>query len=145
LKCHKDLTMFIKNIILVFISVLFQGSICFGQHLIGVEKGLFTGLLKKEMKYFNLDKSSGNQNYNYLKYLNSAGTKTLIVFFDNKDISTGIRLVCDYSDLESTLLDFQKKYRRISENSWVYSVNEEDYLVSLESKEWYFVVSIKKK
>ncbi len=134
-----------RIIFLVFFLNVFAWMFCFGQHLIGIEKNQLTSLVRKEMKGFNLDNSSKNQNFNYLKYLNAQGTKTLIVFFDDKNISTNTRLVCDYSEFDFVLKDLQKRYKKIDENNWEYTVENDQFIVNLEKKEWYFVVSVKKK
>lgn len=130
---------------LVFTLVLSIWFECFGQHLVGVDKSIIPDLVKKEMKGFSPDKSAKNEKFNYLKFVNSAGTKTLLVFFDGKNISTGTRLICDYSELDFLLDDLNKAHKKTGENSWEYVVDNDKFNVTLEKKEWYFVVSTKKK
>jgi DNA repair exonuclease SbcCD nuclease subunit len=134
-----------KIIFLVIALVLSLGFECSGQHMIGVDKSMITSLVRKEMKGFNLDKSVKNENFNYLKFVNSADTKTLLVFFDGKNISTKTRLICDYSELDLLLDELNKAYKKTGENSWEYAVDNDKIEVTLEKKEWYFVVSTKKK
>jgi hypothetical protein len=115
------------------------------QNLIGIRKENAVEQVKKEMKGFNLDNSSKNETFNYLKFLNSSGTKTLLVFFSKENISTHTRMVCDYSEFDLIMDDFKKKYKKTSKTSWEYSVGGEKFEITLEEKEWYFVLNTKKK
>jgi hypothetical protein len=129
----------------LFFAIAFTlGLECIGQHLIGFDKSMMTSLVKKEMKSFNQDKSTKNENFNYLKFVNSSGTKTFLVFFDNMNISISTRMICEYSELNLLLGELNKAYKKTGENSWEYKVDNDKFEVSLEKKEWYFVVSIKK-
>jgi len=133
-----------RKAVLIIWFVLFPVFFCSGQHLIGIEKSLIPDLVKEEINTLNLDNSARNQHFNYLKFINSEGTKTLFVFFNDQNISTSTRLICDYSELEAMTKDLKKKYRKIDDNTWMYAINEIKYIVSLEPKEWYFVVSVKR-
>ena len=134
-----------KNVFLSLSFALFLNIICSGQHLIGVSKDIIAQRVKTEMKGFNLDNSSKNKNYNYLKYLNSSGTKTLFIFFNENNISTNTRLVCDYSELDFVLDDLKKQFKKAGENKWEYTVGKGKFLITMRKEEWYFVVSTKKK
>ena len=131
-----------------YLSVLILiGSLAFtyGQNLIGIQKEGAEGFIRKEMKGFNLDNSSKNESFNYLKFLNSAGTKTLIVFFSTENISTHTRMICDYSEFDFVKADLNEKYKKTSATTWEYSAGNEKFEITLEEKEWYFVVTTKKK
>lgn len=134
-----------KNVclgILFLFAVAFQ---TFSQNLIGLKKEATEEYVRREIKGFNLDNSSKNESFNYLKFVNAAGTKTLIIFFSDQNISTHTRMVCDFSEFDFITEDFNKNYKKISKTSWEYSSNGETYSVNLEEKEWYFVVTTKKK
>ncbi len=134
-----------KNPILSILFLLITFSFASGQHLIGIQKEGAEEFVRKEMKGFNLDNSTKNESFNYLKFLNSAGTKTLIVFFSKDNVSTHTRMVCDYSEFDFVKADFNEKYKKTSAASWEYSIANEKFEIVLEEKEWYFVVTIKKK
>ena len=134
-----------KIIFLVFLIVFSFGIKCFNQHLIGIDKSMIPALVKKEMKGFNQDKSTINEKFNYLKFVNSAGTKTIIVFFDDRNISRSTRLICEFSELNTLLTQLNTTSKKTAENSWEYTVDNEKFEVTLEKKEWYFVISTKKK
>ncbi len=134
-----------KKMFLVYALAYYIGYECSGQNLIGFDKSLIPGMVKKEMKGLNLDESAKNEKFNYLKFVNSIGTKTLLVFFNDKNISVSTRLICDYSELDFKLAEMNRVYKKTAENSWEYSVDNNKFDVSLEKKEWYFVINTKKK
>jgi hypothetical protein len=134
-----------KNVCLSVLFLVVFAAPGISQNLIGIQKEAAEEVVRKEMKGFNLDNSSKNESFNYLKFLNSAGTKTLIIFFSKENISTSTRMVCDFSEFDFVTADFKKNYKKITKTSWEYTVGSEKYLVNLEEKEWYFVVTTKKK
>lgn len=112
------------------------------QHFIGMDKEETKQLARKSGFY--PDNLTVNQKFNYLKFVNSAETKTLIVFFSDEDIATHTRTVCDYSEYDFIIDDFNQDFTRKSKNLWEYSKENQIFEVSLEEKEWYFVVRTKK-
>jgi len=134
-----------KNLCLLgffLLAFLFES---FGQNLIGIKKEGAETVVAKQMKGFSLDNSSKNESFNYLKFINSSGTKTLIVFFSKENVSTHTRMMCDFSELDFIKKEFNDKYKKTSKASWEFSVGNEKYEITLEEKEWYFVVNTKKK
>lgn len=134
-----------KSTCLSFLFLLFFTTFGFAQSIIGIPKEGAAEKVSKIMKGFNLDTSSKNESFNYLKFVNASGTKTLIVFFSEDNISTHTRMVCDFSEYDFVLEEFNEKYKKLSKTSWEFSLNDEKYIINLEEKEWYFVVTTKKK
>ncbi len=113
------------------------------QHYIGLTKE-DTRLLARKSGFYP-DNLTVSKKFNYLKFVNSADTKTLIVFFSDDDIATHTRTVCDYSEYDFILNEFNRDYEKVSKNIWHYELKGESFEVTLEEKEWYFVTRIKKK
>lgn len=134
-----------KVLIVLFSLFILPAHYCAAQHLIGLEKNQVVAIVRKEMKGFSQDHSTRNQEFNYLRYLNSSGTETLFIFLDENNFSVSTRMVCDYSEMDFMLADLNRKYRKKGENEWEYTFQNESFTVILEKKEWYFTVSIKKK
>ena len=134
-----------KSTSICVLFLLFFTTFGIAQEIIGIPKESAAEKVSKIMKGFNLDTSSKNESFNYLKFVNSSGTKTLIVFFSEDNISTHTRMVCDFSEYDFILEEFNKKYKKLSKTSWEFSFNDEKYIINLEEKEWYFVVTTKKK
>lgn len=113
------------------------------QHYIGMGK-METKNLARESGFY-LDRMTTSQKFNYLKFVNSSGTKTMIVFFDEKDIASHTRMVCDYSEYDFILEDYNRDYKKKGKTNWEYKINGASYEITLEEKEWYFVLRTKKK
>ena len=134
-----------KNFLLILGISLFSHYTIEAQHFIGFEKAVMNERVKMEMRGFRLDNSAVNPVFNYLKYVNNAGTKTLLIFFDDNDISNRVRLICDYSEYSFIKADFDGRYKSTGKDNWEYDEGSETFSVIIEEKEWYFVVHIKKK
>lgn len=113
------------------------------QHYIGLNKEDAKVLARKSG--FFIDNSTVNQKFNYLKFVNSAATKTLIVFFDEEDIASHTRMVCDYSEFDFVRKENDDLYKKVSKDIWEYKIDRVDYQVTLTEDEWYFVLRTKKK
>lgn len=111
----------------------------------------FTGLNKEETRVlarasgFFPDEMVVSQRFNYLKFVNHAGTKTLIVFFSEQDVATYTKMICDYSEYDFVITDFNRDYKKTKDFHWTYKENKETFEVVLEELDWYFVVRTKKK
>ncbi len=113
------------------------------QSYIGLDKDKVRSVARKSGFY--PDQMTTRQAFNYLKFVNASDTKTLIVFFSDEDISTHTRLICDYSEYDFVIADNNKAYEKKGKNKWEFSEGKNRYEVSLEEKEWYFVLKVKKK
>ncbi len=113
------------------------------QHFIGLNKEETRVLARKTGFY--IDDIIMNKKFNYLKFINSSNTKTLLVFFSDKDISTHTRMICDYSEYDAIISNCNEHYKKKRKNLWVYNVGKEIFKVTLEEEAWYFVLRVKKK
>lgn len=113
------------------------------QHYIGFDKDEVKKIARNSGFYH--DDITVNQKFNYLKFVNSADTKTLIVFFDDDDIAKHVRIVCDYSEYDFVIKDFNDNYKKKEKFRWEYKKDGKTFNVTLEEEEWYFVVRVKKK
>lgn len=133
-----------KNLILIGVVCTFW---CFtevnAQHYIGLDK-VETNTLARKSGFYK-ETLTTSQKFNYLKFVNSLETKTLIVFFSDEDIATHTRMVVDYSELDNMLGKLDRDYQKISKNSWEYIQEGQIFEVTVEEKEWYFVIRTKAK
>ncbi len=132
-----------KNSLIAGLFLLLFSTLVNAQHYIGYEKDETRNIARKSG--FFPDNLTTNQVFNYLKFVNSAGTKTLIVFFSDEQISTHYRIVCDYSEFDFVTREYNEKFRKKGKFAWEYSYENQKFDVTLEEKEWYFVVRVKKK
>lgn len=133
-----------KNLLLIsFLLLSFFVFESEAQHFIGSTKDE-TKLLAQKSGFFP-DEMTKNQSFNYLKFVNSPGTKTLIVFFNDEQIATSSKIICDYSEYDFVVDANNKNYNKKGENEWEYKIANDYFTVDMEEKEWYFVLRVKKK
>ncbi len=132
-----------KIFIFACLFLILFGKNVQAQHFIGLDKEQ-TRVLARKSGFYE-DNMTVSKKFNYLKFVNSADTKTLIVFFSDDDIAKHTRTVCDYSEYDFILKEYDEKYTKIDEDIWEYEEDDQVFQVNLEEKEWYFVVRSKKK
>ena len=132
-----------KVFLLTGLFFLFFVSESGAQHFIGLDKNETRQLAKKSGYY--PDNITTSQVFNYLKFVNSSDTKTLIVFFSDEDISTSFKIVCDYSEYDFITKEYNKIYKKTGKNHWEYKKGNDTFEVFLDEQDWYFVLRIKKK
>ena len=132
-----------KILLFTFVFLFFLDNNMNAQHFIGLDKEE-TRVLARKTGFYS-DDMIMNKKFNYLKFVNSSNTKTFIVFFSDKDISTHTRTVCDYSEYNIVISNFDEHYKKKRKNLWEYKVGKEIFNVTLEEEEWYFVLRVKKK
>ena len=132
-----------KPLLHIISLLFFLSANSYSQHYIGLTKE--EASLEARKNGFYADDMTITKQFNYLKFVNSANTKTLIIFFSEKDVATHTRFVCDYGEYDFLLKNYNNQYRKISTNAWEYQFKNELFEVTLEEKEWYFVVRTKKK
>ncbi len=132
-----------KLLLYAGLFLFFSVSEVQSQHFIGMNKDNVKVLARKSGFFF--DNLTVNQKFNYLKFVNNADTKTLIVFFNEDDIAEHTRMVCDYSEWDFVLDELNDKHKKKDDMIWEYKNDGATYAISLEEKEWYFVLRTKKK
>jgi hypothetical protein len=115
------------------------------QQYIGLHKNVIKQMMKSENNELYLDESTINKTYKYLKYVDALGQQTLLYFLDEDDKCKLIRYMCDYSLLNEQIERLDQSYTKKDENSWQYKEDGEIYEISLEEKDWYFVITTSKK
>lgn len=92
------------------------------------------------MKGFNLDNTSVNKTFNYLKYVDYLGQQTILFFMDENDICTAWKWMCDYSLLEEKVKELNDKFKPAGENRWTFKHNDKQFEVKLDKEEWFFSI-----
>lgn len=96
--------------------------------------------MQHEMDDFNLDNSSINKTYNYLKYVDYLGQQTILYFLDENNMCTASKWICDYSLLNEKRDYLNKEYEETGEDTWVYKDENEIYNIKLERENWFFAI-----
>jgi len=116
-----------------------------GQNFIGMKKSDVVKEMKKINPGFDLDESAKNSTYKYLKFVDKYNEETWLIFLSDDDICTFTKLMSDYSNERNRRTELDKKFKKVSNDNWVFSENGENYTVDYKKEEWYFTIIIKKK
>jgi hypothetical protein len=128
---------------LTIICLIIPGEVS-GQHFIGKHKSKVKELMDSEMKQLHEDQHSVNTVYNTVKYIDRLGNQTLLFIFSEQDTCLYSKWMCDYSMLNSMMATLNGKYSQSAENTWSYIHDQERYIISLTTGEWFFTITTKK-
>jgi len=134
-----------KTGMFILLIILLSAAELHAQPYIGLSKEEVQTQMKQANREFKLDRMVTQQAFNYLKYVNDSETKTMIIFFDEDDICTYTKTVCDYSEYDFVLDDLKKACRKVDDNTWEYRENGKTYVITLEESDWYFTLREKLK
>ena len=109
-------------------------------HFIGLHKNEIKNKMQSEMDAFNLDETSVNKTFNYLKYVDYLAQQTILFFLNENDVCTASKWMCDYVLLDEKVNDLNGKFNKISEDKWQYSHENQTYEVTLEKEDWFFSI-----
>ncbi len=132
----------------LFITFLFLFVIALPvkpQNLIGYHKPDIIKIMKEKQSVYSLDNQAINPVYNYLKYVDALGNRTLLFFLSEEDICTHFKLMSDYAYFKSTRKRMDEKFKRINDSIWVQRINKKDYIKKLKKGEWFFTVTTRLK
>lgn len=128
----------IQKVLIVTVIVLFVLPVK-AQHLIGKTEAQIEKEMEASYADFDLDRSTVNHTYKYLKYVNKTTEETLLVFLTVDNICSSTKLTSDYANLPQVKKQLSK-YKPAGKNKWVYVVNGVKYTVKLKQEEWFFSV-----
>lgn len=111
---------------------------------IGMHKNEIIEAMKKEHRDFVRDDTFVNRSFNYLKFVDRYGERTLLFFLSDEDFCTSIRLMCDYADIDVTLNELNSSFHKLNDSTWMNSGNGDHYRISLKKGEWFYTVTTKK-
>jgi hypothetical protein len=129
----------------VFIVTCLLACPLFSQHLIGLGKEQLITAMEKYYPSFDIDNSSVNNTYKYLKYIDKFREQTMLVFLSENDKCTATKLMSDYSNLAQVKDKLNKTYKLYGKDKWVYKINGITYLITLKREDWFFSVFTSKK
>ncbi len=137
------------KVVLIFLWVLFAADSgnksMFSEQFIGQSKSSISETVSKNFKSLKLNTGFINNTYNYLKYEDKISEITVLFFLNEQDSCEMVRIMADYSNLNDIRTELNTNYSKLSVNTWKYTYNSNEVLVTLEEGDWYFTVTIKEK
>ena len=125
--------------IILGIAILISGALQ-AQPFIDQSKEEVKARMKEEHKDFHPDRSVVKQAYNYLKYVNNSQTITWIIYFNEQDVCTASKKVCDYSEYDFKMDELDEKYEKSGKFQWKNQYRGDEFLIRLEEQDWYFTI-----
>ena len=96
--------------------------------------------MEEDHPEFRKDESVIKQRFNYLKFVNRERTKTWIIYFDEKDVCTVSKVICDYAYLDEVLSDIESRYQKKGELEWEFNWGGKPVCLEIIKQDWYFTV-----
>jgi hypothetical protein len=115
------------------------------QNLIGYHKSEIIKIMQENQSVYSLDNQTKNPVYNYLKYVDGLGSRTILFFLSDGDTCTYYKLISDYAYLKSIQKSMDEKYRNLNDSTWVQKINKKEYLKRLRREKWFFTVTTRLK
>jgi hypothetical protein len=115
------------------------------QPLVGMKKEEIITYMRQYEPDFALDLTVVNKKYNYLKYFDKTNEETILCFLSDINECNLIRRMSDYSNLELRIKKLNKAYKSVDKDKWVYTINNEEFMVNLKREKWYFTLETRRK
>ncbi len=116
------------------------------QNYIGMHADSIKYYMKSAEKDLHLNTTSVNKYYNYLKYEDNTGVKTVLYFLDDMDNCTYYKCIYDYSLEDEIVEGLNKENEKIGEGLWKEAVSDSMVLImELKREDWFFSVVTRKK
>jgi len=114
----------------------------YGQNFIGMTKEEIKQTMKESKKEFYFSKEVNTGKYHFLKFENMDETKTMLFMLSDEEKCKYTKLMCDYSLLKSFEDSLNSNYDYQKNMKWIdsHEESEQDYLIELEKKDWFFTV-----
>ncbi len=132
-----------KLFIITLFCSIFSNTIYSQDNYIGLDRSDIIKKMKNEKPDF-IQQKVINKAYNYLKYMDALGERTILIFLSDDNQCTHVKLMSHYVHLGSTIDSLNKEYEKIDKHQWKYTVDGEDILIKLDKGEWFFTVITKK-
>lgn len=127
------------RILLTFTSVFIVLSLS-AQSYIGKSKDQITSLVPKEMPGFAVNTFGKNPDVNSMKFYDSKKDRSLIFFFDSKNVCTYYKLVEDIGVYAARVTEFNSAFQSSGTDKWTATANGKSVKVSIEKSDYILTV-----
>lgn len=113
-----------------------------GQNLIGYKDFEIRKYMKENLGNMGFNKVN-NDRFNYLKYTDNSETQTLLFFLTSDSVCKSIRIICDSYTKTEKIKEYNSKFIKSGENTWIDRRNGIDYLLEVKDEQWSTIITIK--
>jgi hypothetical protein len=120
---------------------LFISTVTFSQNLIGYKEDEIRKYMRENRKDMNYA-SVTNSRFKYLKYTDNDDNETILFFLNNSSVCKSERIICDYSIKNQKIKEFNARYKKIDDNSWLDVRGRKNYTIELKDEQWSCIITI---
>jgi hypothetical protein len=110
------------------------------QSYIGKSKDAITTLIPKENPGFSVNTFGKNPDVNSMKFYDSKKDRSLIFFFDSKNICTYYKLIEDIELYDKKVAEFNQTYQQGGKDKWTYKSDGKTVNVVMEKSEYLLTI-----
>jgi hypothetical protein len=122
----------------LLILFVFVGQFVFSQNYIGKSKDQLLLTIPKDMPGFTQNSFGKSSDLNSTKFTDSKKDRTVIFFFDEKDICTYYKLIEDSDSYDKRVAEYNTKYKSVSKNNWSYQIEGKNYKIVIDQGDYIF-------
>ena len=131
-----------KKRVVTILWIFFMGTfLSSGQNFIGLHADEVMVIMKRDFRDFNLNTTTVNKYFNYLKYENEEGTQTMLIFLDDRDHCKYVKRICDYVLLPEMTVQLNAHAKRENDTLWVFEYDQQVFSQVLTKEDWYFTIT----
>jgi hypothetical protein len=123
------------------VSLLLLCFIVQSQNLIGLNGKEIRKFMKENRSEMNYNIVVNNK-FNYLKYSDNSEDQTILFFMNRDSVCREVRITCDQGLKTQKIKEFDSRYKKNGENSWIENREGKNYKIELKEGKWSFVISI---
>lgn len=128
-----------KKLLLLLPAVLLVLS-CAAQNYIGKNKDVITSAVPKDLPGFSVNTFGKNPDVNSLKFYDSKKDRSLIFFFDSKNICTYYKLIEDIELYDKKVAEFNTKYQQNGKDKWTMKEDGKTLKIEMEKSEYLLTI-----
>lgn len=129
----KVITLSISFILLCFMAQ--------SQNLVGYKGKEIRKYMKENRSEMNYNRVVNNK-FNYLKYSDNSENQTILFFLSRDSVCNEVRITCDTGLKSQKIKEFDSRYMKDGENSWIDKREGKNYHINMKDGKWSFVISI---
>jgi len=125
---------------LFILFFFFCVTIVNSQIYIGKSKAYIEANLPKDIKGFSLSSFGINPKINSIKFVDTRKDKTIIFYFNDKNICTYYKLIEDIGEYNKRTEQLNNDYKNVSNDKWLAHESGKNFKISIEKSEWILTV-----
>lgn len=111
------------------------------QEFLGLPEKSIRTVMAKDFPGLTPDNMVRNDVYRYLKYHSAEDNETWLIFLDDRDRCTGVRITYSSNQYDSKIKELNEKYDPDRDGIWSYRMGRDIISVKVQRDTWFFTVT----